>query len=264
MSYSTAVEARGLDVHRNLKHQRNHILKDISFQLPQGSITGLLGPSGCGKTTLIRVLVGAQHYTGDVKVLHHRPGSTVLRGQIGYVTQAASIYEDLTAKENLRYFATLMGVKADFHLLEKLFIDEYANTVCAKLSGGQRNRVSLACALVGNPKLLVLDEPTVGLDPLTREGLWAEFHRLREEMQTTILVSSHVLDEAARCDNLLVMRDGCFIWQGVPTQILSETQSDTYDQAFLKIVRHQLDPDPKNPSYTLFQGNSRTDLEGLK
>lgn len=230
-----------MDVHRTREGRRNQILKDLSFELATGSITGLLGPSGCGKTTLMRVLVGAQRYSGDVRVLGHSPGATILRGQIGYVTQAASIYDDLTVKENLSYFATLMGTKANPDLLKALFIDDYANTVCAKLSGGQLNRVSLACALVGNPQFLVLDEPTVGLDPLTREGLWLEFHRLREEVGTTMLISSHVLEEASRCDNLLLMRAGHFIWQGPPADMLQETHAQTYDDAFLHIVSSHME-----------------------
>lgn len=236
MADSTSVEARELHVYRFHQRKKHHVLKNLNFTLEAGSITGLLGPSGCGKTTLMRVLVGCQHYTGDVKVLGYSPHSRQLRGQIGYVTQASTTYEDLTVKENLTYFSALCGTQVDLSILDSFFLGEEKNTLCSELSGGQRSRVSLACALVGKPRFLVLDEPTVGLDPVTREGLWKEFHRLRTEEKTTILVSSHVLDEATRCDDLLVMREGQFIWSGKPEELLEEAQCSTYDEAFLHIV----------------------------
>lgn len=236
MSYSTSVEVRELNVHRIRRHDRIHVLKNLTFSLDYGSITGLLGPSGCGKTTLLRTLVGAQRFDGSVKILGRRPGARQIRGKVGYVTQAPTTYEDLTVKENLDYFAALCGEKADLSVLDSFFLREYENILCGRLSGGQRNRLSLACALVGKPEILFLDEPTVGLDPLMREKLWAEFKHLSSERKTSILISSHVLDEAARCDDLLVMREGVFIWRGKPNQMLHETDATSYDDAFLRIV----------------------------
>lgn len=236
MTNSTTVEAWGLHVHRTHQHRRNHILKDLNFALAEGSITGLLGPSGCGKTTLMRVLVGTQYYTGRVSLFGYPPQAPQLRGRIGYVTQAPTIYEDLTVEENLAYFSALCGTRIEMQILESLFLTDKSKTLCSQLSGGQRSRVSLACALVGKPRFLVLDEPTVGLDPVTREGLWQEFRRLRDEENTTIIVSSHVLDEAGRCDDLLFMREGRFIWSGEPEELLTHTNTSTFDEAFLHIV----------------------------
>ncbi|NUR09321.1 MAG: ABC transporter ATP-binding protein, partial [Nocardioidaceae bacterium] len=208
-------------------------------------VTGLLGPSGCGKSTLLRALVGVQRtHGGDVTVLGLPAGSPPLRARVGYVTQAVSVYDDLSVTENLRFFARVLDVgrgRVD-EVLAAVDLADHADRVVGRLSGGQRSRVSLAVALLGEPELLVLDEPTVGLDPVLREDLWAMFHRLADTPSergtgTAVLVSSHVMDEAERCDRLLLMRDGRIIADGSPTDIKGHAAARTVEGAFLALVR---------------------------
>lgn len=244
-----AVTATGLRVVRGT----TPILHGLNFSLEPGSITGLLGPSGCGKTTLMRALVGVQRYEGYLQVLGHAPGEPATRGHIGYVTQAPSVYADLTVGANLAYFAALADAtprtarttgKAhgrsarDAHsdLLARVGLQDYVHTKVGALSGGQRSRASLACALIGEPELLVLDEPTVGLDPLTRRDLWELFYELADDTGATLIVSSHVLDEAAHCDNLLFLREGRLLWDGAPQELLHHTGREDYESAFIAIV----------------------------
>jgi ABC-2 type transport system ATP-binding protein len=230
-----AVEARGLTVRRGDRE----VLHDLDFTLAAGEVTGLLGPSGCGKSTLMRTLVGVQAgITGEVRVFGTPAGAPALRDRIGYVTQAASVYDDLTAAENLRFFARVLGVDGDEvqRCLHTVDLEAEADRVVRRLSGGQRNRVSLAVALLGTPRLLVLDEPTVGLDPVLREDLWALFHRIAAD-GAALLVSSHVMDEAERCDRLLLMRDGAFLAVGTPAAIKAQAGADDVEQAFLTLVR---------------------------
>jgi ABC-2 type transport system ATP-binding protein len=181
---------------------RGRVLDGLTFAVPAGQVTGLLGPSGGGKTTLMRAVVGVQQVrSGTVTVLGEPAGSPALRRRVGYVTQAPSVYGDLTVRENARYFASLYGMstrEADAAIADVGLADA-AGQLVRDLSGGQQGRASLACALVGGPEVLVLDEPTVGLDPVLRVELWARFHALAAEGQT-LIVSSHVMDEAGRCD----------------------------------------------------------------
>jgi len=230
----SAVHVRGLRVRRG----GTEILHGLDLDLRPGSITGLLGPSGCGKTTLMRVLVGVQRYDGEVRILGERPGAPAVRGRIGYVTQAAAVYKDLTARQNLRYFATLAGARArDIdEVLDTVGLTELADRRVSTFSGGETGRVSLACALVAGPELLVLDEPTVGLDPLTREGLWVTFRDLADA-GATLLISSHVMDEAFHCDRVLLMRSGRFLASTTASELLERTGADTLDAAFLDVVR---------------------------
>ncbi|WP_176760834.1 ABC transporter ATP-binding protein [Actinomyces ruminicola] len=229
-----AVRVRGLRVSRGGRE----ILHGLDLELRPGSITGLLGPSGCGKTTLMRVLVGVQHYEGAVEVLGERPGAPAVRDRVGYVTQAAAVYKDLTARQNLRYFAALAGARArDIdEVLDTVGLTDLADRRVSTFSGGETGRVSLACALVAGPELLVLDEPTVGLDPLTREGLWATFWDLADA-GAILLISSHVMDEALRCDRVLLMRAGRFLASTTAAELLARTGADTLDAAFLDVVR---------------------------
>jgi ABC-2 type transport system ATP-binding protein len=235
MSGGPAVEARDLRVTRGGRE----VLHGLSFEAPAGEVTGLLGPSGCGKTTLMRVLVGVQAQVhGTVTVFGQAAGSRALRSRIGYVTQAASVYDDLSVTENLAFFARVLGVgRAEIdRCIDAVDLASHADQVVRNLSGGQRSRVNLAVALLGRPDLLVLDEPTVGLDPVLRESLWAMFHRLADD-GAAVLVSSHVMDEAERCDRLLLMRDGVFIADGTPAEIKEKAGVDDVEQAFLAIVR---------------------------
>jgi ABC-2 type transport system ATP-binding protein len=201
-------------------------------------VTGLLGPSGSGKTTLMRSIVGVQLVeSGEVTVGGLPAGSPALRRRIGYVTQAPSVYADLSVRENLRYFARILGASASRieETIEIVALGGQAGQVVHTLSGGERSRVSLATALLGNPDVLVLDEPTVGLDPVLRRDLWQTFHELAED-GTTLLVSSHVLDEASRCDELLLMRDGRIVFTGTPDELLRSTGADNLEDAFLALA----------------------------
>jgi ABC-2 type transport system ATP-binding protein len=230
-----AVEIHQLVVRR----KGNTVLDRLDLTVPTGSVTGLLGPSGSGKTTLLRVLVGAQRITsGTVTVLDRPAGHPTLRGDLGYTTQSASVYPDLTALRNVRYYATLHGVGRDAALdaLARVDLADEANRLVKAMSGGQVNRVSLACALVGRPRLLLLDEPTVGLDPVLRRDLWALFRTEADEHGTTIVVSSHVLDEAAHCDRLLLLRSGLLIAEDTPAGLLTATGAANLDDAFLDLV----------------------------
>jgi ABC-2 type transport system ATP-binding protein len=228
------VEVHGLMVRRG----GQEVLHGLDFTLASGQITGLLGPSGCGKTTLMRALVGVQAgVTGTVLVLGEPAGSPRLRRRVGYVTQAPAVYTDLSIAENLGYFASVMGVGREQvqDVLEQVALADRAGQLVQTLSGGQRARVSLATALLATPELLVLDEPTVGLDPVLRRDLWALFRTLADA-GCALLVSSHVMDEARRCDRLLLMREGRFVADDSPTGLLRRTGAKDIEDAFLTIA----------------------------
>jgi ABC-2 type transport system ATP-binding protein len=214
------------------------VLAEITFSVPAGQIVGLLGPSGCGKSTLIRAVVGAQRIeSGDVRVLGEAAGSALTRRSVGYVTQASSVYPDLTVRQNLRYFASLSA--ADDEAVERALDDvglrDRADALARDLAGGQRTRVSLAAALLADPDVYLLDEPTVGLDPVLRRDLWKLFARLAADGRT-LLVSSHVMDEAGRCDRVLLMREGRIIADATPQELRRQTGQDDLEQAFLVLA----------------------------
>lgn len=215
------------------------VLSGINATVPCGTVTGLLGPSGSGKTTLLRALVGVQVVTaGAVTVLGHPAGAAQLRRRVGYLTQTPSVYADLTVRENARYFAALQGrgaAQAD-QAVADVGLRAAAGQLVATLSGGQRSRAALACTLVGDPELLVLDEPTVGQDPVLRAELWARFHALAAA-GTTLLISSHVMDEAARCDRLLLIREGRLIANDTPAAVRAATGVDDLEEAFLRMIQ---------------------------
>jgi ABC-2 type transport system ATP-binding protein len=218
---------------------RRRVLDALTFSVAPGRVTGLLGPSGSGKTTLMRALVGVQQVrSGEVTVLGLPAGSPALRARIGYVTQAPSVYGDLSVRDNARYFAALYGrgAAAADDAIAAVGLGDATNQLVNDLSGGQKGRASLACALVGDPDLLVLDEPTVGLDPVLRVELWDRFHALAAA-GTTLIVSSHVMDEAARCDRLLLLRDGELIADSTPAQLRTDGGSDDLELAFLQLIR---------------------------
>lgn len=214
------------------------ILQNISIAVPAGEIVGLLGPSGAGKTTLMRAIVGRQKLTaGQVNVLGQPAGTASLRSRVGYVTQAPSVYKDLTVLENLRYFAAISGAPRErvAEVIETVGLTGHEHQIAGSLSGGQLSRISLAAALMGEPDLLVLDEPTVGIDPLMRRDLWNRF-RVLAEAGTTLLVSSHVMDEAAHCDELLLLRDGRLLAYGSQAALFEQTHTKDVESAFLALV----------------------------
>jgi ABC-2 type transport system ATP-binding protein len=237
-SPTTAIAVENLRVVRGGRR----VIPSLTWTVPTGQIVGLLGPSGCGKTTLMRAVVGVQIVAGGtVTVLELPAGHRSLRKRVGYVTQNPSVYGDLTVTENLRYFAAVVGTRRRdldaevARVLGLVDLDSHASARVDQLSGGQMSRVSLAAALVGTPELLVLDEPTVGLDPVLRRDLWAIFRRLADA-GTTILVSSHVMDEAVRCDRLLLMREGGVLADNTLDGILAATGAADIEQAFLALV----------------------------
>lgn len=229
-----AIEITGLRVRRGAVH----VFDGVDLTIPRGQITGLLGPSGCGKTTLMRSIVGVQRIdSGHVTVLGEPGGSPQLRHRVAYGTQGAAVYIDLTVRQNLAYFASLLKApkgEAD-RVLAEVGLAEQAGQLVESLSGGQLNRVSLAMALIGSPEVVVLDEPTVGLDPVLRAELWTLFRRLADR-GVTLIVSSHVMDEAARCDRLLLLRDGRIIADTTPQGLLAETGAPDAEAAFLTLI----------------------------
>jgi ABC-2 type transport system ATP-binding protein len=231
---NNAIEISGLRVVRGAAT----VLESLDLAVPVGQVVGLLGPSGSGKTTLLRAIVGSQIVAGGtVTVLGSPAGSASLRSRIGYVTQAPSVYVDLTVTENLRYAAAILGVDAAGiqRALTDVDLVAHAGQTIGTLSGGERSRVSLAIALLGSPDLLVLDEPTVGLDPVLRRDLWQLFHRLSRS-GVSLLVSSHVMDEAARCDRLILMRGGSVLADGTLDELLTSTGTADAEAAFLALV----------------------------
>lgn len=232
---ASAVRVRDLRVTRGGRE----ILHGLSFDILRGSVTGLIGPSGGGKTTLMRAIVGVQVISGGtVQVLGHPAGSPALRRRVAYSTQEAAVYADLTVAENLRYFGTLLGApRSDVdRVIGELELAGERHQMVARLSGGQLHRASLAVALLGRPELLVLDEPTVGLDPELRDELWALFRGLAGR-GLTLVVSSHVMDEAARCERLLLIREGSILADDTPYGLAAASGTTDLDEAFLRLIR---------------------------
>jgi ABC-2 type transport system ATP-binding protein len=243
---AAAISVRDLTVVRS----RRLVLDRLAVDVRPGSITGLVGPSGCGKTTLIRCLAGVQLIrSGTVELLGRPAASAELRSRVAYMTQISSVYPDLTVQQNLRYFAALSGATDETidTVLADVDLTDHRFALTGNLSGGQRTRVSLAAALIGEPEVLLLDEPTVGLDPVLRRDLWQLFHRLAAHGRT-LLVSSHVMDEAGRCDRVLLMRDGRLIADGSPAQLRERTGEQDLEQAFLQLAEHSPEPSERQPS----------------
>jgi ABC-2 type transport system ATP-binding protein len=218
------------------------VVDDLSCSVSRGSVTGLLGPSGSGKTTLIRAIAGVQRIAGgEIEVLGAPAGTKGLRSRVGYMTQASSVYDDLTVRENLRFFARILDAPRDAveRVIDAVSLRAERDRVVSHLSGGQRTRVSLAAALIGRPDVLLLDEPTVGLDPVLRRDLWHLFHEVAAKDGATLLVSSHVMDEADRCDALLLLRAGRLLARGTPDELRARTGADDLEEAFLHLVEEQ-------------------------
>lgn len=233
---STAIRCENVEVQRG----KVAAVAGVSVTVPQGSVTGLLGPSGCGKTTLMRAIVGTQkNVKGRIDVLDRPAGASSLRWDVGYVTQASSIYSDLTVEQNIRYFAQIYNAEdAIEDAIASVDLAERRDHLVDDLSGGQRKRVSIACALVTRPRLLILDEPTTGLDPVLRADLWARFRQLARS-GVTLLVSSHVMDEAEHCDDLILMRDGALVAQLTPTALRERTGETNLEKAFLALIEER-------------------------
>jgi len=217
-------------------------LKGIDLELLTGKVTGFIGPSGAGKTTLVRCIVGGLAVkTGEISIFGKPAGSSELRSQVSYMTQELSVYSDLTVKENLKYFAVMAGIprrqtkKVIENILKVVDMSHRSNNLVSNLSTGQKQRVSLAVALIGSPRLLVLDEPTVGLDPVLRDKLWKLFDFLASR-GTTLIVTSHSMDEAKRCDDLVLIRDGEVIAHDTPDDLRQKTGTKSIEQSFLKLV----------------------------
>ncbi len=211
-------------------------LDGISLRVRQGEIYGLLGPNGSGKTTLIRAIVGlVAPDSGTVTVLgRHMPDLDIL-GSVGYMTQAAALYPDISVEENLRFFAAISGADGNVdEVLRVVELEQRRNSVVATLSGGMRQRCSLACALVHRPRLLLLDEPTVGVDPQLRVQFWEHFREMASA-GTTIVVSSHVMDEAERCQRLGLIRLGKLLGEGSPNEVRAAAGTNNLEEAFLKL-----------------------------
>jgi ABC-2 type transport system ATP-binding protein len=236
-SAPAAVEIEDLRVRRG----EREVLHGLSLNIAAGTVTGLLGPSGSGKTTLMRAIVGVQLVeVGSVRVLGRPAGAADVRARVGYMTQGRGLYEDLTVRENVRYFCRIAGAPAARaeEVLATVRLGSLGDRLVRTLSGGEQARASLATALVGRPAVLVLDEPTVGLDPLLRRDLWATFHRLADE-GAALLVSSHVMDEAANCDELLLLREGDILARGTPAELRERTDTDDLAEAFLRLIERE-------------------------
>lgn len=216
---------------------KTEILHGLDMTIQAGTITGLIGPSGSGKTTLMRAVVGVQKYEGILQVLDQPAGKASLRPRIGYVTQSPAVYDDLTVKQNIHYFARVAGVSMhDVEaMIAKVQLEDKQKQLVHSLSGGQRARVSLAVALLGDPDVLVLDEPTVGLDPILRNELWEQFEELAKQGKT-LLVSSHVMDEAERCSELVLIRDGDLLWNDSRQKLLEQTRASNVGDAFVTMI----------------------------
>jgi ABC-2 type transport system ATP-binding protein len=215
-------------------------LDGLDLEIRAGEIYGLLGPNGSGKTTFIRCMAGlVRPDAGDITVLGRTPREVVSAGRVGYMTQAAALYGDLSVDENLEFFARLEGVEdADARIEQVLGTVELLDrrrSIVSTLSGGMRQRVSLAAALLHQPDLLLLDEPTVGVDPVLRVEFWRHFRDLAAK-GTTILVSSHVMDEASRCDRLGLIRAGRVLAQGSATELVARAGAPDLESAFLKLA----------------------------
>lgn len=215
------------------------VLDAIDFQVPYSQICGLLGPSGAGKTTLVRMIAGIDEPDhGHVEVFGERMPKLELMRQIGYMAQSDALYMELTAKHNLEFFGSLYGLSGARlkqrieAVMQIVNLEQDLNKTVTHYSGGMKRRLSLATALLHEPKLLILDEPTVGIDPVLRQSIWRELSRIRDA-GTTILVTTHVMDEADKCDQLGMIRDGKVIAYGTPESLKEQTASSTIEEAFL-------------------------------
>ena len=225
--------------HVNRFFGKKQVLFDIRLGVPYSQILGLLGPSGSGKTTLVKVIAGIDTATsGDVWLLGEKMPKLLLMNKIGYMAQSDALYGELTAEENLRFFASmynLRGAKQKQRIAEVMNLvnlSEHLKKQVKQYSGGMKRRLSLAISLLHEPQVLILDEPTVGIDPVLRKSIWNELYKLRDN-GTTIIITTHVMDEVEKCDYLGMIRDGKLIASGTPNEIKNATSSNTIEEAFL-------------------------------
>jgi ABC-2 type transport system ATP-binding protein len=235
----TVVQAS--DLHKHFGPIR--AVDGLSLSVQAGEIYGLLGPNGSGKTTLIRLLIGLLKPTsGSASVLGQAMPDKAILARVGYMTQATALYEELTVRENLAFFAEMCGGASRERVDEVLALVELqdrAGSLVRTLSGGLKQRTSLACALVHQPRLLLLDEPTVGIDPQLRATFWAYFRHLADD-GVTLVISSHVMDEAERCDRLGFMRQGRLLAEGSAGDLRTQAGTDTLEEAFLRFTEGTL------------------------
>jgi ABC-2 type transport system ATP-binding protein len=215
------------------------VLQEINLEIHKGEIFGLLGPSGAGKTTLVKQLIGLDLPTnGEVYLFGKKMPSLDLIQGVGYMSQSDALYTELSAKENLEFFATLYGLKGKGRkkrideVMEIVQLTEHLNKLVSQYSGGMKRRLSLAAALLHEPDLLILDEPTVGIDPVLRQSIWDSFYELKNKGKT-LIVTTHVMDEAEKCDRLGLIRDGHLIAVGTPSELKFQTNAATIEEAFL-------------------------------
>ena len=223
----------------NKSFGKKQVLKEINLEIPYGQIYGLLGPSGCGKTTLVKIIAGISEATsGEVVVLGQAMPQLNLMSKIGYMAQSDALYGSMTASENLQFFGSIYGMSKDeikrrtAEVMELVNLSADIHRPVQTFSGGMKRRLSLAMAIMHNPPVLVLDEPTVGIDPLLRKNIWAEFRQLAAQ-GITILVTTHVMDEADKCDNLAMMRDGRFIAKGTSRELQERIGAQSIEEAFI-------------------------------
>lgn len=215
------------------------VIQKTHLTINEGEIFGMLGPSGAGKTTLVKMIAGIERQSGGEMTLFDQkmPSAAPIK-RIGYMAQTDGLYHDLTGEENLRFFAAMYHLKGKkrqeriAHVLGLVDLTEHKAKLVRNYSGGMKRRLSLAVSLLHEPDLIVLDEPTVGIDPVLRQSIWGELYKLKEKGMT-ILVTTHVMDEAEKCDRLAMMRDGSIIAVGTPTDLKKETGTETIEEAFL-------------------------------
>lgn len=222
-------------------YKKHQVLKDISFEVKNGEIFGLLGPSGAGKTTLIRLLMGMESPdSGSIEIMERSVPNIKIIEEIGYTAQADALYTDLTGEENMKFYCQLYKVpKKQWkekieHALGVVNLQNDAKKIVNKYSGGMKRRLSLAISLIHQPKLLILDEPTVGMDPVLRKEIWSQFENLKHT-GVTILITTHVMDEAIKCDRVAMLRDGNCISVGKPSDLIEDTNSKDLEEVFLKL-----------------------------
>lgn len=223
------------------RFQHKQVIAPLSLDVPKGQLMGLLGPSGCGKTTLIKMIMGMlKPDSGTIQVLDLNVPHKQLLNDIGYMAQSDALYTDLTGEENLHFFAKLYSLpKAEriervAYAASLVRLTDDLRQKVENYSGGMKRRLSLAIALIQNPKLLILDEPTVGIDPVLKKEIWQELIRLKDQEQKTILVTTHAMDEAERCDQLAMLRSGHIIAQGTPQELKEQYQAKDFDEVFVK------------------------------